>query len=198
MFNFKRLLVNLKNEILVYKLTYFLLTVILVGWLFVRVYRIDQTLGFYFDQGRDAKVIWDFWYQGKMFLIGPTTGIAGIFRGPFYYYLIAPFYLIGGGNPIYPSIFLSLTTVIAILIMYIVSARHFSRPAGLIAATIASFSFNMVFSSKWLSNPTPMMLLSMVLVTCLFWVYEGKRWAWIAMALTAGSSLFHFGSAGEV
>src|SRR3989344_5356863 len=178
MFNFKRLLVNLKNEILVYKLTYFLLTVILVGGLFVRVYRIDQTLGFYIDQGRDAKVIWDFWYQGKMFLIGPTTGIAGIFRGPFYYYLIAPFYLLGRGSPLWPSVFLSFTTVLATLVAYCLGFKIQGRMTGLIAAVISAFSFNVIMAARWLSNPTPMLLLSLLLVWLMILVTEGKKYAW--------------------
>src|SRR4030043_919753 len=72
---------------------------------FLRLYRINELLGFWYDQGRDALVIWDLIHKGKFFLIGPTTGIAGIFRGPFYYYLIAPFYFLGGGNSVLAAIF---------------------------------------------------------------------------------------------
>jgi len=86
---------------------------------FLRVYRIDQLLGFYYDQGRDALVIWDLIHNGKFFLIGPTTGIEGVFRGPFYYYLITPFYWLGNGNPVWPSVFLSLTTVFASFLLYL-------------------------------------------------------------------------------
>ena len=60
----------------------------------LRIYRINDLLAFHFDQGRDALVIWDLWHNGKPFLIGPVTGLTGIFLGPFYYYLISPFYLI--------------------------------------------------------------------------------------------------------
>ncbi|MBI4157851.1 hypothetical protein HY502_03320, partial [Candidatus Woesebacteria bacterium] len=80
----------------------FLIGLLLISAFLLRVYRVGEILGFYFDQGRDALIIWDLWHSGKLFLIGPTTGIAGIFRGPFYYYLIAPFYLLGGGDPVYP------------------------------------------------------------------------------------------------
>src|SRR3990167_8398219 len=78
-----------------------LVGIILLSAFFLRVYRVNEILGFYYDQGRDALVIWDLWHNGKFFLIGPTTGIAGIFRGPFYYYLIAPLYLIGRGDPVW-------------------------------------------------------------------------------------------------
>src|SRR3990167_5828977 len=142
-----------KNKILT-PINILVFTLLFLAFL-IRVYRIDSFLGFYFDQGRDAKVIWDFWHNSKMFLIGPTTGIAGIFRGPFYYYLIAPFYLLGGGNPIWPSIFLSFTTVLANLLIYYLGFKFHSRIAGLLAAAIASFSFNITIASRWLSNPTP-------------------------------------------
>src|SRR3990172_5373343 len=86
--------------------------------LFVRLYRVGPLLGFYFDQGRDPMVIWNLWHEGKFFLIGPVTGLAGIFLGPLYYYLIATLYLIGGGNPVYPVVFLAFLSTIAIFLLY--------------------------------------------------------------------------------
>ena len=107
----KKLLDEIKNH----KIVYLLLCITLATGFYLRVYRIDIVLGFYFDQGRDALVIWDLWHKGELFLVGPTTGIAGIFRGPYYYFLIAPFYLLSGGNPVLPSVFLSLTTMVAVV-----------------------------------------------------------------------------------
>src|SRR4030043_814216 len=100
-------------------LTLNLLILIIAGALFVRVYRINDLLGFYYDQGRDALVIWRLWHEGKFFLIGPITGLAGIFLGPFYYYLLAPLYLIGGGNPVYPAVFLAFLSTLAIFVIYL-------------------------------------------------------------------------------
>lgn len=175
-----------------------LLFLILALGFFLRVYRIGDLLGFYYDQGRDALVIWNLWHKWNFFLIGPTTGIAGIFRGPFYYYLIAPFYLLGKGNPVWPSVFLSATTIAASFMAYLLGAKIHSKTAGLIAAFISCFSFNIVMASRWLSNPTPMLLLSMLLVWFMLKVTEGKTKAWLGIALVLGLSLFHFGSAGEV
>src|SRR3989339_1471952 len=84
-----------------WKMKKILLIAILALALFLRTYRVADFLGFWFDQGRDAKVVWDIWHSGKLTLIGPTTGIEGIFLGPFYYYLITPAYILGGGNPVY-------------------------------------------------------------------------------------------------
>lgn len=189
-----RLLSEVRNNSLVY----ILLGLSLVLGLFIRVYRIDELLGFYYDQGRDALTIWNIWHNRDIPFIGPTTGIAGIFRGPYYYYLIAPFYLLGRGNPVWPSVFLSITTILAVLVTYYLGYKIHSRTSGLIAAIISSFSFNIVMASRWLSNPTPMLLLSVLLVWMMILVTEKKMWAWPAIAFILGLSLFHFGSSGEV
>ena len=108
---FKKWWDDVVSEIKFHPANYILLATILILALFVRVYRTEDLLGFYYDQGRDAKVIWRLWHEGRPFLIGPVTGLQGIFLGPFYYYLIAPFYLISGGNPALPAYFLAFLVV---------------------------------------------------------------------------------------
>lgn len=175
-----------------------ILILILIFGFFLRIYNINNTLGFYYDQGRDALEIWDLWHKFDFFLIGPTTGIAGIFRGPFYYYLIAPFYLIGKGNPVWPSVFLSFTTVVASCLGFYLAKKIHSNTAGIIMAILSVFSFNIVMASRWLSNPTPMLLLSMLLVFFMLIVSEKKKWGWYGISTVLGLSLFSFGSSGEV
>lgn len=174
-----------------------LLLILLVFSLFVRVYRINSLLGFYYDQGRDASVVWDLIYNGKFFLIGPTTGIEGIFRGPWYYWLITPFYFLGKGNPVYPSIFLSITTVISIYFLYVLAKEISGKIAGFVAVIIASFSFNLVYASRWLSNPTPMFLISMLFVLSLSLILKRKNWAFLLATFLIGMAM-QFGSAAEV
>jgi len=185
------------SEIKKHLLTYLFLTLILLGATYVRVANTKEILGFYYDQGRDALVIWNLLHKGQMFLIGPTTGIAGIFRGPWYYWLITPFYFLGRGNPVWPANFLALTAVAAIFILYILGKEIFDRPTGLIAAGIASFSYYMIVSARWLSNPTPMLLISMFLVLCMYLASKGKAWTWPLIGFLLGMSI-QFGSAAEV
>ena len=188
---------NIKKEIQDNRPVYFLLSIILALAAFVRVYRTDVILQFFYDQGRDALHIWDLIHKGDFFLIGPTTGIAGIFRGPAYYYLITPFYFFGGGNPVWPANFLALSTVFAIAFAYFLGFKFRDRSAGIIAAILASFSFYLMLSSRWLSNPTPMFLLSMLFIFSLYKIMNGYKNYWILLSLVSGLSLFHFGSSGE-
>lgn len=185
-------------EISSHKIVYVLLLILLVSATLLRIYRTDSILGFYFDQGRDALVVAELLNQGKLFLIGPTTGIAGIFRGPFYYYLIAPAYLIGGGDPVFPAIFLALSSVVALVVLYKLGLMLADRTTGLLAVFLGGFSYYTIYASRWLSNPTPMLVLSTLILFCLFKITEGKYKYLPPISFLAGISLFHFGSSGEV
>ena len=193
------MIAKLKAEISSHIFIYLLLFLVVLGAIFVRVYRVDQILWFYFDQGRDALVIWDFWHKGDLFFVGPTTGIAGIFRGPWYYWLIAPIYLVGGGDPIWPATFLSLLSVVAVIFIFILGKEIAGRSAGLIAAIIASFSYYIMIASRWLSNPTPMLIISVLIIFSSFRIIDSKKPTkyWLLILFLLGMAM-QFGSAAEI
>src|SRR3972149_8452966 len=164
---------------------------------FLRLFRVNELLGFWYDQGRDALVIWDFIYKGKVFLIGPTTGIEGVFRGPWYYWLITPFYFLGGGNPVWPNVFLILTSIIAIYVLYKLGEEIGGKKVGLLAILIAAVSYYVISISRWLSNPAPMLIISVLLIWAVFKFLEKKVWALPMTGLLVGMAL-QFGSAMEI
>lgn len=169
-----------------------LILIILLIAFILRIYRIEALLDFHYDQGRDAKIIWDLWHSHKFFLIGPTTGLDGVFLGPFYYYLIAPFYLIGGGNPIIPSLFLSFLVTLALYILYLTGLEIGGRITGFIALIIGTFSNHLIFSGRWLSNPTPIYLTSILIFYFMVLVIKkSKNYYWYLIYLLVGLSL-HF------
>ncbi|MDP1743520.1 MAG: glycosyltransferase family 39 protein, partial [Candidatus Amesbacteria bacterium] len=177
--------------------TILILISILVTALFIRVYRISDILGFYYDQGRDASVIWEFWHNNRFFLIGPTTGIEGIFRGPWYYWLIAVPYFLGNGDPIWPAVFLSITSVVAVYFCFYLGNKIQGLKTGLLAALVSGLSYFILQSSRWLSNPTPMLLISTLIVYFMFAIQDGKRWAWVGLSFFLGLAM-QFGSATEI
>lgn len=140
-----------------------LLTINLV----LRVWRIDQLLGFYYDQGRDALTIEKI-IKGDLVLIGPTTGIEGVFLGPFYYYFLLPGYLIGQGNPVAASLWQTAFIVIGYGFVTLYLRRTFSILASLVILFLLTFSFTQIQSDRWLSNPAPSLIfgpLSLILLT---------------------------------
>lgn len=167
-----------------------LITVLVMG-LFLRVYRTPDFLGFWYDQGRDAKVVWDLWQNQKFFLIGPTTGIEGIFLGPFYYYLLTPFYVLGNGDPVIPAIGLSIMCMVGVYLMYKIGSEFFSVSTGILAAFIYSLSFQFMSYNRWLSNPTPLVLFSTLLIFLLFKILNPKTKSvvWVISGIVLGLCL---------
>lgn len=144
------------------------LAIILTFSAFFRLYRIGPLLGFWYDQGRDALVIWDFLHYGKLFLIGPTTGIEGIFLGPFYYYLLIPFYWIGRGDPSIAAAGLNLMTVVAIYLIYRLTKKIYNVETALLSAFLYGFSYNLIIFSRWLANPNPLPFFTLLTLLFLF------------------------------
>lgn len=163
----------------------------------LRFYRLNDLLGFWYDQGRDALVIWDMVERGKFTLIGPMMGFTGVFRGAWYYYLIAPFYMFGNGNPIYPSIFLIITSLVALYILYKLGKKMAGFKTGVFALTVASVSYYVVSASRWFSDPTPTLLISVLIVWSLFKFSEKKTWGLPVAGLLAGFAM-QFSAAAEI
>lgn len=175
----------------------FILIILLLAFI-LRIYRIEELLDFHYDQGRDAMVIWKLWHGHKLFLIGPVTGLEGIFLGPFYYYLIAPFYLIGKGNPTIPSMFLSLLVTLSLFVLYKAGELIANKKLGIIALVIGSFSYSLILSSRWLSNPTPIYLTSILIFYLMIKIIKSpKSFYWYLIYLLAGVSM-HFESASAI
>ncbi|RJR23684.1 hypothetical protein C4578_03990 [Candidatus Microgenomates bacterium] len=169
--------------------TNFLLFLILGASAFFRLYRLGDLLGFWYDQGRDALVIWDLLNYGKFFLIGPVTGIDGIYLGPFYYYLIAPFYWLGKGNPVFPAAGIVFLTLGSIYLIFYLAKKIYNPQVGVLAAFLYGFSYSLVTFSRWLSNPTPLPFFTMVVLIGLFLFINGKKKALLWTAFIIGLCL---------
>lgn len=157
------------------KLECLILFLILAFSAFFRLFRLNQLLGFWYDQGRDALVIWDLLHNGKFFLIGPVTGIEGIFLGPFYYYLLTPFYFLGQGNPVTAAAAIQWITLGAVFLVYFIGKKIFNKEVGLIAAFLYGFSYLQITFSRWLANPAPLPFFALLVVLFLYEFINGKK-----------------------
>jgi len=150
------------------KSEYLILSLVLSFSAFFRLFRLNLLLGFWYDQGRDALVISDLLHYGKFFLIGPVTGIEGIFLGPFYYYLLVPFYWLGKGSPVVAAAGLGWITIGAIFLIYLLAKQMYDRRIGLVAAFLYGFSYNLVVFSRWLANPNPLPFFTLLVLIFLY------------------------------
>jgi len=168
-----------------------ILIALLLAAFFVRSYRTNALLRFYFDQGRDALVIHKMIHTPKPVLVGPTTGLAGILRGPFFYYLLLPGYLVGQGSPVVAAIWLQIINIVGLYFLYLSAKALFSPTAGLIAVFLFGFSNHLVSLSRWLSNPSPIFTTVPIMLYGLIQIIKKQKttfW-WPIVALMLGLNL---------
>ncbi len=147
---------------------------------------------FAYDQARDAQRIFEI-LHGNIKLVGPETDIRGIFNGPFYYYLLAPLYLISGFNPNIVNLFMVLVNLSGIFLVYYISLILFkNKYVGLISALLWAVSFEQANFARFISNASfmPISTLVFFLGLALYFV-RGNKWGLPISILGLGFAI-HF------
>src|SRR5438045_1065325 len=111
---------------------YLILAVILLIGIVIRfVGIINNSYAFTYDVGRDMLALQQLVYLHKIPLIGFTTGMPGIFYGPWWYYLLSIPFFLSGGNPQGIAVFMWLTGIATIIVMYFVGKKISDEFLGL-------------------------------------------------------------------
>ncbi len=152
-----------------------LLFLIFIFGYFLRVMFLpSKALTFGYDQARDAINALEI-AHGHIKIFGPSASQLGLFHGVFYYYVLAPFYLLGHGSPIVAAYGIAFINCLGVLIVfYLTFLMTKKEKIALIAALLFAVSFEATQYATWLSNPT----LGIVTVPLM---YLGL-WIWISPA----------------
>lgn len=146
------------------KLSRIILVAIVLIATFCRLYRIDEYMEFLGDQGRDVVIVSDFLKKGDLFFIGPQTSIGNMYLGPFYYYLIAPFLLLANLNPVGPSVFVAILSILTTVLIFFISQKWFNTKTGLIASFLFAISPVVIKYSNFSWNPNVMPFFALLFV----------------------------------
>ncbi len=141
----------------------------------LRSYETYRDLVFTYDQGRDAIMMQKI-ESGHPTLIGPVTGLDGVYLGPFWYYLIFPFYFLGQGNPVFAAIEMKLFSVGVVIFLYMWGRKAKLSYAGLLAGALYTFSFSNIIFARWLSNPVPLPFFAILGFYTLWSALQSKKW----------------------
>jgi 4-amino-4-deoxy-L-arabinose transferase-like glycosyltransferase len=157
---------------------------------FLRCYRQSALLPFYYDQGRDAKMAADIIALNNFPAIGPTTGISGLFLGPFWFYLITPGYFFGQGNPVIASYFIAFLESLTIPLIFYLLKTYWRTNTAYLASLIWAFSHYLIRSSRWFSNPSPIPTMVLLLMILLIKIIKNKKYQYLPLlAFVLGISL---------
>ncbi len=171
------------------------LLIILIATLLIRLpWFLTATIPFNFDHGKDSLAVMHMVLTYSPKFIGPWTSIPGLYFGPAWYYWLAPWYLVGGFNPVWGAVAMWATSI---LVIWLVKKEFGWLPALIVgtAPTWLTISF-----SAW--NPFPMPLISLLMLIGIEHLRQtsvlevnGKHWRWWALIGLAAGLGFHFSTA---
>lgn len=132
-------------------------------------------ISFHYDMARDAYEAQTIWKDFNLKILGPPTSTPGLYHGVLYYYLIAPFYLLGNGNPvILATIFSFINSVVLIPIMFLAKDIFKDRRWAYLAGLLYAVSFEATQYGPWISNPAPAVLTVALFFLFLRWWQKGN------------------------
>lgn len=129
--------------------------------LFLRLYRIESTMTFLEDEGRDLLIVKKMVDSRRPVLIGPQTSTGNMYLGPLYYYFITPALVASGFDPIGPALLIAFTGILTVYFLYNIVGSWFGKPAGFLAATMyAVLPLPVAFTrNSWNPNLAPLISL---------------------------------------
>lgn len=160
-------------------LQYWLLILLTLIGAFLRWYRLPETLQFLGDQGRDALVWRQLVIIHDLPFIGPITSVGGFFLGPFYYYLMAPFYWLFGNSPLGPAYATAFIGILTLPLLYGFTKKLISAPVALMATFLYALAAIPVTETRSAWNPNPMPLASLGLVYGFYQAQKTNKVIWL-------------------
>lgn len=151
-------------------------------------------VSFHYDMARDAFAAEQIWKNRHLKILGPPTSTPGLYHGVLYYYLIAPFYMLGNGDPRVVAIFLSFINSLVIIPVMLLTKDLFQKNMwAILAGFLFAVSFEASSYGPWLSNPGPAVLtVALFFLSLRIW-QKGKIYGlYLAALLAALSTQFQF------
>lgn len=168
---------------------HWLLILILILALSLRLYRIDYTMTFLEDEGRDLLMVKRMFDTGRPVLLGPQTSTGDMYLGPLYYYLIAPSLYLSQMDPIGPAVLIALSGVLTTGILFYLGKKWFSSTAGYFAALmfgVLPLSVA-VTRASWNPNLVPLVTVLMLVVYDRLTMGRAKLIHWLSYGALIGT-----------
>ena len=155
----------------------FLYLIVLIG-AFLRLQGVfTNSFAFTYDVGRDMLALYNIVHLHKISLIGATTGLPGVFYGPWWYLMLTPFFIIFSGNPQGIALTMALVGIASIILGYFFGKKIGGNFLGLSMAALISVSSNMVSlaSQIWNPNVSPVFVILVLFVLDKIYSSETKN-----------------------
>jgi hypothetical protein len=164
----------------------FLLSLIL-AFLLIRSVYFTQHLNFSSDQAEQATKAMELYKQHEITLIGPHISMQYqgrlLFQGPFYYYMLMGFLLLGNFDPIISSYLFTVFCALMIIPLYIGTKLLINKKAAILLSIIYTFLPYYVDYTRFHWNPTYQFSLIPLVIFFMGW-YKKTKSKWIFLSLS--------------
>jgi hypothetical protein len=130
-----------------------LIIIVLIGSILRLQGVFTNSFAFTYDVGRDMLALWDIVHTHKPLLIGFTTGLPGVFYGPWWYYILLFPYILFFGNPQGIALVMAIIGIITIIFGFILGKKIGGYFLGISLASLISVSPQLVSLSSQIWNP---------------------------------------------
>jgi hypothetical protein len=143
---------------------------------FTRFYGIfTNSFAFTYDAGRDMLAVAEIVKTHKIPLIGPTTGLEGVFYGPWWYVFILPSFIISSGNPQGVTFFIAITGVISVGLAFFTGKKIQGDMLGLFFAFLVAFSPDLIGTSSQIWNPNLLPFFLSIFLLIQYYIFTDKK-----------------------
>lgn len=111
-----------------------------------------KSFAFTYDVGRDMLALASL-SHGHISLIGFTTGLPGVFYGPWWYWILLPSFLLGGGNPQFVAGFIALSGILTVLFITLLGKKIGGPFLSITALALTAVSGQLISVSSQIWNP---------------------------------------------
>src|SRR3989344_6169834 len=151
-----------------------LLLILAIG-AFLRLYKINEGFSFDFDHEVSAQAAWEFFKNGKIFLIGQELSFQGFFLGSLHNWIQFITYGICNLKPDCVPYFYILIGIITIIILYLVVKKIFDTKTAIISSSIYAISFSAISFERGVNSNYFLFLSSIGLLFCLYKYFSGEN-----------------------
>lgn len=172
------------TDFLLHKFEYILLFAIIIISAIIRFTPIIRgDTPFLFDHGRDMLAVKQIVVDHKLTLIGPFTGLQGVFQSPLHFYLLAVAFILTGGNPFAGTAMMVILSLVGIFLCYILGRKMIDSWFGILLALFFSFSPTSLAFSAHFWNPH---WIPFLMILFYYFLYKSifvsnKFWPWVGL-----------------
>lgn len=137
------------------------------------------------DQGHDMLTLLRLVRDGQIPLLGPPTSIGDFHHGAAYYFLLAPFAWLSGGDPVAVLIEIALFGIAAVGVTWWLARAIGGRAVGAIAGLLLAVSPAAVEESTFIWNPNPIPFFAVVALAAAWHARATGRARWWTLAVAS-------------